>query len=55
MGSLRFPIGQFNAIENPTEEQREQFIKSIADIPDKLRQAIDGLVETSILLLEALI
>lgn len=43
MDSLRYPIGQFTAVENPTEEQREQFIESIAEIPDKLRQAIDGL------------
>ncbi|MCJ8010131.1 hypothetical protein MUG84_00050 [Paenibacillus sp. KQZ6P-2] len=43
MDSLRYPIGQFAAVENPTEEQREQFIESIAKIPDKLQQAVDGL------------
>src|SRR4051794_19587314 len=43
MDSLRFPIGQFTAVENPTQEQLGLFIQSIAEIPNKLRQAVDGL------------
>jgi uncharacterized damage-inducible protein DinB len=43
MDSFRYPIGQFIAVENPSEEQRERFVDSIAEIPDKIRQAVDGL------------
>jgi uncharacterized damage-inducible protein DinB len=43
MDSLRYPIGQFTAVEKPTEDQREQFIETVAEIPEKLRQAVDGL------------
>jgi uncharacterized damage-inducible protein DinB len=41
--SIRYPIGQFLAVQEPTEEQRKQFIKSIAEMPDKLRHAVEGL------------
>lgn len=43
MDALRYPIGQFTAVQEPTEEQRKQFIESIAEMPDKLRQAVEGL------------
>ncbi|MFC9709049.1 YfiT family bacillithiol transferase [Paenibacillus sp. NPDC056933] len=43
MDSMRYPIGHFTAVENPTEEQRKQLIESIDEIPNKLRQVIDGL------------
>lgn len=43
MDILRYPIGQFRAVHTPTEEQRKQSIESIAEMPSKLRQAIEGL------------
>lgn len=43
MDALRYPIGQFTAVQEPTKEQRKQFIKSIAEMPDKLRQAVKRL------------
>jgi len=43
MDSLRYPIGQFTAVEYPAVEQREQYIKTIAEIPERLRKAVDGL------------
>jgi uncharacterized damage-inducible protein DinB len=43
MDSLRYPIGQFTAVQGTTEVQRKQFIKSIAEMPEKLRQAVEGL------------
>lgn len=41
--SIRYPIGQFKAVQEPTEEQREQFVISISEMPAKLRQAVEGL------------
>jgi uncharacterized damage-inducible protein DinB len=43
MSSLSYPIGQFTAVQGPTEEQRKQVIESIGEITDKLRNAVDGL------------
>ncbi|WP_260866852.1 DinB family protein [Paenibacillus sp. Y412MC10] len=43
MDAMRYPIGEFKSVQEPTEEQREQFIDSIAEMPVKLRQAIEGL------------
>jgi len=43
MDTLRYPIGQFTAVQEPTEEQRKQFIESIAEMPEKLRQVVEGL------------
>lgn len=43
MDTLRYPIGQFTAVQGTTEEQRKQFIDSIAEMPEKLRQAVEGL------------
>jgi len=43
MDTLRYPIGQFPAVQGPTGEQRKQFIESIAEMPEKLRQAVEGL------------
>lgn len=43
MDKLRYPIGEFIAIQEPTDIQRKQFIDSIAGMPVKLRQAIEGL------------
>lgn len=44
MDTLRYPIGQFITLQEPTDEQRNQFIESIAGMPAKLRQAVEGLV-----------
>lgn len=41
---LRFPVGKFEKIE-VTDELRQQFIKTIAELPKKLRQAVEGLSE----------
>ena len=43
MDRLRYPIGQFTVVQEITEEQRNQVIQSIAEIPDRLRHAVDGL------------
>ncbi|MCL6443168.1 MAG: putative metal-dependent hydrolase [Alicyclobacillus sp.] len=43
MDTLRYPIGQFTAVNELTEEQRKQVIQSIAETPDNLRQAVAGL------------
>jgi len=43
MDILRYPIGHFTAVQEPTEEQRKQLIQSIAQMPSKLRQAVEGL------------
>lgn len=41
---LRFPVGKFEKIE-VTDELRSQFIRTIAESPKKLRQAVEGLSE----------
>ncbi|MGO4495710.1 DinB family protein [Paenibacillus sp. 2RAB27] len=43
MDILRYPIGSFTMVLEPTEEQRKQFIESIDGLTDKLRQAVEGL------------
>lgn len=43
MDRLRYPIGQFTLVHEITEEQRNQVIHSIAEIPDRLRHAVEGL------------
>jgi uncharacterized damage-inducible protein DinB len=44
---LRFPVGNFVHVE-VTKELREQFIKTIADLPSKLRAACEGLSESQL-------
>lgn len=39
---LRFPVGKFEKIE-VNEELREQYIKTIEDLPSKLIEAVQGL------------
>lgn len=43
MDRLSYPIGQFTAVHEMTEERRNQVIESIAEIPDRLRHAVNGL------------
>ena len=42
---LRFPVGKFEKIENVTEELRQQFIKTIEELPKKLRLECQDLSE----------
>jgi hypothetical protein len=42
---LRYPIGKFERLDNPTDVQRRAAIDSIAEAPAKLRAAIRGLTE----------
>ncbi|MEK7723553.1 MAG: YfiT family bacillithiol transferase [Acidobacteriota bacterium] len=41
---LRFPVGKFEKID-VTAELRSQFIKTIEELPKKLRNAVEGLSE----------
>ena len=40
---LRFPIGKFDAQIEVTPEMRKGFIKTIADLPENLEKAVEGL------------
>src|SRR5262249_3024667 len=40
---LRYPIGKFRFEGESTDEQRQQFIRSIAEAPSRLRAAVEGL------------
>ncbi len=44
---LRFPVGNFEQVE-VTNELRRQFIKTIAELPAKLRSACEGLSEVQL-------
>ncbi|MFT7589036.1 MAG: hypothetical protein ACI959_001250 [Limisphaerales bacterium] len=41
--ALRFPLGQFEMIENPTEVDRKKWIKTIDDFPYKIAIEAEGL------------
>lgn len=43
MDILRYPIGQFRAVQETTQEQWKQLIKSIAEMPSNLRRAVEEL------------
>ncbi|HEY3128225.1 MAG TPA: bacillithiol transferase BstA [Acidobacteriota bacterium] len=45
MADLRYPIGKFFPLPNPTQEQRRKLIKEISRAPAKLRAAVSGLSE----------
>jgi uncharacterized damage-inducible protein DinB len=40
---LRFPIGKYDKDSEITPEQRKQFVKEIAELPDDLREAVKNL------------
>jgi hypothetical protein len=40
---LRYPVGKFKKIEKIDDNLRAQYLKTIAELPKKLRNAIDGL------------
>ncbi|BCG59196.1 YfiT family bacillithiol transferase [Paenibacillus sp. URB8-2] len=43
MDRLRYPIGPFEPVENPTSEQRNLWIDEILEIPNLLRQTVKNL------------
>jgi uncharacterized damage-inducible protein DinB len=44
MEDLRYPIGKFDRSKGPnTAEERKRLIDSIADMPERLKQAVTGL------------
>ena len=43
MSDLRYPLGRFNFENEPTDEERRQFIAQIAETPSRLREAVRGL------------
>jgi len=43
MDDLRYPIGKFTFVAEPTSDQRKACIKSIAEAPSQLRAAVSGL------------
>jgi uncharacterized damage-inducible protein DinB len=45
MSDLRYPLGQFDFENEPTDEERRQFIAQIAEAPSRLREAVSGLSE----------
>ena len=45
MADLRYPIGKFSPLSNPTQEQRRKLINEINRAPAKLRAAVSGLSE----------
>ena len=42
---LRYPIGKFDSNFEVTPETRKEFIQTIADLPEKIRQAVSDLSE----------
>lgn len=45
---LRYPIGKFSPSKNISAAEREAAIKSIADLPTALREAVGGLTEAQL-------
>jgi uncharacterized damage-inducible protein DinB len=44
MEDLRYPIGKFDRTRGPnTPEERKKHIESLADLPERLKQAVTGL------------
>jgi len=43
MTDLRYPTGKFSYAGPPTEEQKQAFLKDIAQVPANLREAVRGL------------
>lgn len=48
MSDLRFPVGKFHYEGPPDEDQKRQFITTIANTPVDLRSAIKGLSEAQL-------
>lgn len=45
MDRLRYPIGRFEAVHNPTPEQRGSWIGDILEMPKKVRRTVQNLTE----------
>lgn len=45
---LRYPIGKFVRPANLTQQEREEVMQRIADLPAKLRHAVSGLSESQL-------
>lgn len=45
MSDLRYPIGQFAATLNPSQEQRGRWVEEIAALPAQLKEAVRGLTD----------
>ena len=43
--SLRYPIGEFVAPPSVSPDEREQFIVDIAELPQQIEQAVEGLID----------
>lgn len=41
--SVRYPIGEYSPLENPSQEDIQQFISTIQAFPNKLREAVKDL------------
>jgi uncharacterized damage-inducible protein DinB len=40
---LRYPVGKWQRQDNLTPDQRRQFIDAIAEVPERMREAVHGL------------
>jgi uncharacterized damage-inducible protein DinB len=40
---LRFPIGEYERVDSITDDQRRAFIEALAEMPARLRGAVEGL------------
>ena len=49
MNNLRYPIGEFTRDPDATPQKRRAWIQQIADTPENLRAAVDGLTEPQLL------
>ncbi|MHA7580688.1 YfiT family bacillithiol transferase [Paenibacillus vandeheii] len=47
---FRYPIGPFEHTGEVTPEQRKQWIQDIAELPERAREAVDGLSEEQLML-----
>jgi hypothetical protein len=43
MDDIRYPIGKFTEDKNPTREKREEWIRTIAELPSGLRKTVSGI------------
>jgi uncharacterized damage-inducible protein DinB len=48
MTDARYPIGKFHYEGAPSEEQKQGFLKDIAQTPEKLRSAVSGLSDAQL-------
>ena len=46
--SLRYPIGQFSPPEKVSEEERQQHIVTVAELPQQLTEAVEPLIDAQL-------